>query len=926
VSDGPRTVTTDDSGVIVRSSGGALTSSNYADAEEDEADADEVTEAEASPPPPVVEELPPSEVVPTPSETDVAAAPDDVAAAPENDETPAPPADNTSDNAKALAAAPGLPHDASAALTSATTIVVDPSDDVQDTDQQTLPTQRTAAAPLVAAAATTSRAPFSLPRLPTPGEVFSQIKHTVTKVFTQCACAIANAVQGLVRNFSSLMAPTPGAPTDPAQTNLLWSVAGWVRRQIDFAVVAFNRSPLGQLVQQVTTRVTEFIDEIGTSPAGREFSARVAQFLAECDESTGLPAEFDRTIVVGGLNEPTDFAILADPNAPDEVLRILITEKSGAVRSYDPATGLLTTLVSVPVVSADGERGLIGIELDPNFWAQGQEGYHSLYVAYTTADNYDRLSKFTVNETLDGATETVLVTSDELAGDFHHGGELAFDPQGQHLYWALGNNTNNATSQDLSSIHGKILRINRDGTAPTDNPFVGNPDADPRVWAYGFRNPFRFTFTPDGKLLAGDVGEASWEELNLVTKGGNYGWPDAEGACDGCGYVDPIFVYPHSTALGGAGSITSVAVYTGATYPDQYQNRVFIADYSLGWIKVLNFDSEYSSLISQQTFDSGAGAVVKLAQGPNGNLYQLNIYPGTLSVITPSGGNRAPTAVINASETSGAGDSLEVQFSAGDSTDPDGDNLTYQWNFGDGRTSNEANPTVVFSNTGAYTAHTVTLTVSDGEKQGVATQRIVVGSTPPDATITVSSDTYSAGDTINFSALGMDAEDSSLPASAYTWTVEFHHADHKHPFRDNIVGPTGSITIPRNADQLYNTFYRINLAVTDSSGLTTTRSVDVRPNLVTLTFGASDPDATFTIDGIPHTGSYSEQAVVGVQRTLNAPSPQYVRGQQLVFGSWSDGGAQSHTIITPGASTSYQVLFTAIPSPAAVPSPAAILT
>jgi hypothetical protein len=202
----------------------------------------------------------------------------------------------------------------------------------------------------------------------------------------------------------------------------------------------------------------------------------------------------------------------------------------------------------------------------------------------------------------------------------------------------------------------------------------------------------------------------------------------------------------------------------------------------------------------------------------------------------------------------------------------------------------------------------------------------VVGSTPPDATITVSSDTYSAGDTINFSALGMDAEDSSLPASAYTWTVEFHHADHKHPFRDNIVGPTGSITIPRNADQLYNTFYRINLAVTDSSGLTTTRSVDVRPNLVTLTFGASDPDATFTIDGIPHTGSYSEQAVGGVQRTLNAPSPQYVRGQQLVFGSWSDGGAQSHTIITPGANTSYQVLFTAIPSPAAVPSPAAILT
>jgi hypothetical protein len=318
--------------------------------------------------------------------------------------------------------------------------------------------------------------------------------------------------------------------------------------------------------------------------------------------------------------------------------------------------------------------------------------------------------------------------------------------------------------------------------------------------------------------------------------------------------------------------------------------------------------------------------VVKLAQGPDDNLYQLNIYPGTLSVITPSGGNRAPTAVIGASATSGAGESLEVSFSAGDSTDPDGDSLTYQWNFGDGRTSNEANPTVVFTNTGVYTAHTVTLTVSDGAKQSIATQRIVVGSTPPDASITVDNDTYDAGDTISFSAIGTDAEDGALPDSAYKWTVVFHHADHTHPFRDNIIGPQGSITIPRNADQLHNTFYRISLSVTDRSGLTTTRSVDVRPNLVTLTFGASDPDATFTIDGIPHTGQYSEQAVVGVQRTLNAPSPQFVRGQQLLFASWSDGGAQSHTIITPGTNTSYQVIFTAVPSPAAVPYPAAILT
>lgn len=97
-------------------------------------------------------------------------------------------------------------------------------------------------------------------------------------------------------------------------------------------------------------------------------------------------------------------------------------------------------------------------------------------------------------------------------------------------------------------------------------------------------------------------------------------------------------------------------------------------------------------------------------------------------------------------------------------------------------------------------------------------------------------------------------------------------ATNVRPFRDKIVRPTGTITIPRTPDQLSNTFYRITLTVTDSSGLSTTRSVDVKPNVVTLTFGANRADATYTIDGIPHKGLYTELAVVGVERVLNAPS------------------------------------------------------
>ncbi|MDQ2635459.1 MAG: hypothetical protein M3Y83_01120, partial [Actinomycetota bacterium] len=101
--------------------------------------------------------------------------------------------------------------------------------------------------------------------------------------------------------------------------------------------------------------------------------------------------------------------------------------------------------------------------------------------------------------------------------------------------------------------------------------------------------------------------------------------------------------------------------------------------------------------------------------------------------------------------------------------------------------------------------------------------------------------------------------------------------------------------------------------------LSTTVYKDIKPNLVRLTFNASDPDATFTIDGVPYKGSYvEEQAVVGVERVLNAPSPQPGSGGQLIFVSWSDGGAQSHTIVTPEGDTSYTVTYDFVPSGAEV--------
>lgn len=766
-------------------------------------------------------------------------------------------------------------------------------------------------------------------QLPTPNEVFKQVRSFVTA----CACTVINQalklVTGLGKTISGLMASGGGGGTgDPAQTPVMWTMVAWVRRQIESAVSLFNRTPIGQFVHEVTTSISEkvraAIGNITTSPLGYMISSRVGQFLLQCNGVVPLPGDLDRIGLVAGLNEPTDFDFITHvgDDGKEHIHAIVITEKTGAIKIYDPEEGTLTTLESLPTTNANGERGLVGIEVDPQFNDPTKPGYHKIYVAYTNADNYDQLSLLTVNDSLTAVTnEQKLLESDQLGNDFHHGGELEFDPTGTYLYWSVGNNVVNANSHDLTTIHGKILRMNRDGSAPADNPYFNNDDPGvvKQIYAIGFRNPFRFGFTPDGKLLSGDVGQATWEELNLVRAGGDYGWPEQEGPCtpSGCGdTLPPLWAYTHTLPPANVGSITSVLYYNGTALPAEYRNKVFVADYSAGWIKMLTFDDKFESLIAERTLDSAGGTTVQMKQGIDGNIYQLNIYPGVLSIITASGGNQAPTATIITDETSTADDALTVHFDGTASSDPDGPIMKYEWNFGLGRTSTEAKPTVEFLNTGTtYTDYTVTLTVTDeGGKTSTTTQRIVVGSVPPTIEFGDIVGKYDAGDTITFSATADDQEDGPLPDSAFSWKVVFHHSTHTHPFVDDIEGMDGSITIPTNGDQLSNTWYRIELTVTDQSGLTTTEYRDVLPNLTTFNVTANNPNATFTIDGVPHTGSFSEQTVIGVQRVLSAPATQHTAAGELLFLGWGSGSERTITINVPEDDADYTATFGTVPA------------
>ncbi len=364
---------------------------------------------------------------------------------------------------------------------------------------------------------------------------------------------------------------------------------------------------------------------------------------------------FTSTTLVSGLTQPTDFRFLPDG-------RMVIAQKGGTVVVANGSGQLQSTPLITLATDSSGTRGLLGIAVDPNFASNGY-----VYVTYTQADDaagntYERLSRITVTDptaavlTANPASETVLIQGNQPGTKDHFGGGLAFGPDGK-LYWAVGDNScctviDTTNSQSLSNIYGKVLRLNPDGTVPSDNPFVTTAGANPYIYAYGFRNPFRLTFTPTGQLLVGDVGEGAWEELDRVTAGRNYGWSLAEGPCNGIGvtncstpssYTNPAFAYPHN---GVTSSITGVTVYSGPGTSSS-QPTVLIADQARQVVYLVTCTADYSSCGNpsgpptwQWTSTSfpyaATGRTVDLTTGPDGALYQVTLDTGKITRIAPT--------------------------------------------------------------------------------------------------------------------------------------------------------------------------------------------------------------------------------------------------------------------------------------------------
>lgn len=327
--------------------------------------------------------------------------------------------------------------------------------------------------------------------------------------------------------------------------------------------------------------------------------------------------------------------------------RLFIVEQRGTIQVRKPGQGGSKTFLDISDrVASGGEMGLLGLTFHPNFPENGR-----FFVNYTarTGGLHSTISEFRVNgnpDQADARIERILLTVPQPYAN-HNGGDIAFGPDGM-LYIAFGDggsgNDPHGNGQNLSALLGKILRIDVDRSegrkaygVPPDNPFVARKNAAGEIWAYGLRNPWRLAFDPaTGGLFAGDVGQRAREEIDLIKKGGNYGWNVMEGTictpgvnpnCKSGGFESPIIDYPRSegtTVIGGR-------VYRGQAIPSLCGVYIY-GDFGNGRIWGLRYDG--GAVIEQQKLLESGRSISAFGEDEQRELYVVD-YAGEILKIVP---------------------------------------------------------------------------------------------------------------------------------------------------------------------------------------------------------------------------------------------------------------------------------------------------
>ncbi len=350
-------------------------------------------------------------------------------------------------------------------------------------------------------------------------------------------------------------------------------------------------------------------------------------------EPASVPARV--TAVVGGLNHPWAMAFLPEGG-------VLITERPGNLRLLRIPGGLSKPLAGVPKVAAQGQGGLLDVALSPDF---ARDRY--VYLSYAEADGSKSgtavgRGKLSADGTALEDFRVLFRQQPKLSSGLHYGSRLVFDGKG-YLYISLGENNQRPTAQDLDKLQGKVVRLKADGSVPPDNPFVGQAGARPEIWSYGHRNPQGMALNPwSGQLWENEHGPRGGDEINLVQRGKNYGWPlathginysgqpipEAKGA-DLPGMEPPLYWWPKSPAISG------MAFYSADRFP-AWRNSVFIG--ALANQNLIRLTLDGDRVVAQEWLLTDRKQRIRdVRQGPDGYVYVLtDASPGELLRLAPA--------------------------------------------------------------------------------------------------------------------------------------------------------------------------------------------------------------------------------------------------------------------------------------------------
>ncbi len=647
--------------------------------------------------------------------------------------------------------------------------------------------------------------------------------------------------------------------------------------------------------------------ERGADAAHRGIGGRLLRGLAAGGRPTAERGPHGRglaprEIIAGEFKPPTSLEI--GPDGQPYVTGEYATWGAIQLAGTD---GLATEVGRLPIDN-QGERGLHGMAFDPDFATN-----RFVYLNYNVADPAlprNRLSRFRFEPTgLDLASEVVLLELDSVGDSLiHMGGAVEVLPDGT-LITTTGDANSLDAVQSLSSTHGKVLRINRDGTIPADNPFISQTTGKYRaIYALGLRNPWATALDPvTGTLAISDVGSVSWEEVNILEPGANYGWPTGEGTLSNPPYVDPVFTYGHDPddpisgcAITDGGFVRS----TGRQLPAEFDGWFVVGDHCAGWVRVVDLTTGHSHEIFSG-FSRLIGVAVDPADGgilyvdrdppedlvlPRGQLGVLRTTPIDLAILS-----HPDDAQVSQGET--------AIFSVNAVGSPP---LTYQWHTDDGPIAGAVDSVlslgpVDVGDDGTAVFVVVTDRFGASLTSDPATLTVLVNQQPEAVIEQPASDLlFRGGDVIAFSGTGTDAEDGVLGPDRFTWEVRLHHDEHSHDFVVPFSGSTsGTFTVPTLNETAPNIWYRIILTVEDSAGATHTVHRDVLPVSGRFQLATDPAGLDVMLDEAVVATPLAVDGVAGITRTLEAPPTQVIDGATWEFVEWSHGAARRHDLVTP---------------------------